>query len=148
MTENLYVSQPEIVYGMEVLADAPEAAEIVRKGAAVKISFRNGNGLYKKECDFSSYNGFALSEIREDLIPPVLGGINGLRVYADGEAVPDAVCSVENDCLVIRADGLEKAEQVRAEFAQTGFYQVNLYNEAAIPAKPFVLEMHSAPGPK
>lgn len=130
--QRLALLAEKYVYGMDVPADVPEAAEIIREGAAVKISFRNGDGLYKKERDFSSYNGFALSEIREDLIPPVLGGINGLKVY-------DAVCGVENERLVIRADRLEHAEFVRVEFAQTGFYEVNLYNAANIPVKPFVM---------
>lgn len=137
--QRLALLAKKYIYGMDVMADAPEAARLEVQGDRLEISFRNGKGLYRKEREFSSYNGFALSEIRDDLIPPVLDGINGLSVYADGERVENAACRIENERLVICSDRLKNTSRVCVEFARTGFYQVNLYNEAGIPAKPFLL---------
>lgn len=65
-------------------------------------------------------------------------------VYADGEVVTEASCRVKNGQFLICSPQLKNVSHVRVEFAQTGFYQVNLYNGADIPKNPFVLEIHSA----
>ena len=67
--------------------------------------------------------------------------MNGLRVIVDGEVLDEAECSVSYESLLIRSAALRNAQTVRIEFAQTGFYQVNLFNGAGIPAKPFILEI-------
>ena len=128
------------VYGeTDLLADAPEAKEMVCDGDTVRISFRYGDGLYQSKGDFSQYNGFALEEIWKELVPPVLGGINGLRVYVDEEELTDANCTVEEEQLLIHSSKFSTAESIKVEFAQTAFYQVNLFNRAELPVKPFVL---------
>lgn len=78
---------------------------------------------------------------RSCLLPPVLGGVGGLRVLADGTAVEDAACTVEDGELVIRCPAFASVAQVCIEFAQTPFYQVNVFNRAGIPVKPFRLQV-------
>ena len=140
--ERLALLARKYIYGEDkLLADAPEAADVIRDGDALRISFTNCEGLAIKPESFDSYNGFPVGEIPENLLPPVLGGVNGLRVIVDGEALDDAECSVSYESLLIRSAALRNAQTVRIEFAQTGFYQVNLFNGAGIPAKPFILEI-------
>ena len=127
------------IYGEDLLADAPGASGAEREADAVRIRFENGTGLHLVPRDFTSYNGFAAEEIEPSLLPPVLGGVGGLCVLAGGAAVEDAGCSVEADALVIRSPAFRNAAEIRIEFAQTPFYQVNLLNGAEIPVKPFVL---------
>lgn len=128
------------VYGEHsLLADAPRAVEAERTGDMLSIRFSSGDGLYLAARDFDSYNGFELSDIYTDLIPPVLGGVCGLEVTADGRKISEAECSVEHDRLQIRSDELRNARSVQIRFAQTPFYQVNLYNSEENPALPFEL---------
>ncbi len=138
--ERLALLAEKYVYGKsEVMADAPEPGGVTREGDILQISFQNGRGLYKRNEDFSSYNGFSCDEIDEKLLPPVLDGVNGLNVIADGKKLEKAVCEIKDDRLLIHAEELCGAEKIRVEFAQTGFYQVNLYNEADIPMRPFLI---------
>lgn len=130
------------IYGeKKLLADAPEAADVIRDGDALRISFRYCEGLVLHPDSFEYYNGFPVEEIPPAFLPPVLSGVNGLRVLADGEEISDAECSVSFASLVIRSDCFRHAERIRIEFAQTAFYQVNLLNAAGIPAKPFIMEI-------
>ena len=130
------------IYGEDkLLADAPEAADVIRDGDTLRISFANCEGLAIRPESFESYNGFLLEEIPGNLLPPVLGGVNGLRVLVDGKELSEAECSVSYASVLIRSAVFRNAQTVRIEFAQTGFYQVNLFNGAGIPAKPFILEI-------
>lgn len=127
------------VYGENILADAPEAERIERNGNLLKVIFKNGDGLYCKNEEFVSYNGFALAEIDNAWIPPVLDGVNGLKVIAGDEELIEVQCSVENNQLIIKSEKIADAENIEVQFAQTAFYQVNLYNRADVPVKPFIL---------
>lgn len=136
--ERLALLAKKYVYGSsEILADAPEMEQIIKEGDTLVIQFANGQGLHIKDIKFSSYNGFACMDIDEKLLPPILNGVNGLKVMADGNVLMNAVCKTEGNRLLIHSEKLCDAKEICVEFAQTGFYQVNLYNEAKIPAKPF-----------
>ncbi|MGN0998460.1 MAG: sialate O-acetylesterase [Faecousia sp.] len=127
------------VYGEETAADAPEGIAAERSGDTVRVTFRWGEGLYIVSGDFTQYNGFPVETIEPALLPPILGGVNGLQVLTDGKVLPDAVCTAEGTHLSITAPALAKAQRIEVKFAQTGFYQVNLYNAADLPAEPFEL---------
>ena len=136
--ERLALLAEKYIYGhSEIVADAPEADQIKKEGNTISISFLNGQGLHKKEVDFSFYNGFESCDMDEKLLPPILDGINGLSVMVDRKQLTEAVCKTEENCLLICSEELHYAKEIFVEFAQTGFYQVNLYNEADIPVKPF-----------
>lgn len=139
--ERLALLARKYVYGEQnVMADAPEAQNIQRLADdTVCITFQNAKGLYKEEKNFDAYNGFSVTEIPEEFIPPVFDGVNALCVYADGKRVESGTCSMQGETLLIRSDELRDAKKVRVEFANMGFYEVNLYNEAGLPVKPFVL---------
>lgn len=128
------------MYGEAVEADAPEYDSLERDGAKLTLRFRHGDGLWIKEKDFSFYNGFDMKEIPGNLLPPILGGVNGLRILADGEEVKDAICMTKENCLIVKNEILENAMEIHVEFAKTGFYEVNLYNDTGVPAKPFIAE--------
>ena len=128
-----------IYHETELLADAPRAIRLERQADILRVCFVNADGLYLRSEDFSSYNGFPLDVIEPALRPPVLGGVGGLCVLTDGSPLAEAYCAVEKDTLVIRSETLTTAEQVTVEFAQTPFYQVNLFNRSDIPALPFRL---------
>lgn len=116
-----------------------DTSAIERNGNLLKVIFKNGDGLYCKTEEFVSYNGFTLAEIDKAWIPPVLDGVNGLKVIADDEELIEVQCSVENNQLIIKSEKIADAENIEVQFAQTAFYQVNLYNRADVPVKPFIL---------
>lgn len=126
------------IYGKsELLADSPEMATAVRKEDSVIIGFYNGEGLHKTEEDYSSYNGFTLDKIRPELLPKVTDGVNGLQVLVDGKEVSDVAVSVDGDVLVLKSAVFANAAEVQVKYAKTGFYQLNLFNKAGIPVRPF-----------
>lgn len=122
-----------------LLADAPRAIRLERRADILRVCFANADGLYLRPEGFNSYNGFSMDAIEPALRPPVLGGVGGLCVLADGKPLFDAHCTVEKDALVIQSEALVSANQIAVEFAQTPFYRVNLFNRSDIPALPFRL---------
>ena len=135
--QRLALLAEKYVYGRDAAADAPEGAAANRSGNTVTVTFRNGEGLHLTGADFTAYNGFPVEEIPSRLLPPILGGVNGLQVLADGKGLEEADCTARDGQLRITAPGLAAAERIEIRFAQTGFYQVNLYNAAGLPAEPF-----------
>lgn len=129
--------------GKPIPADAPEGCAAHLCGGELRVSFLHGNGLFIRPADFSGYNGFSLEMIPEFLRPPVLCGVNGLRILADGAPISQALCRTEGNQLIVSAPGIEKAHTLRLEFAQTAFYQVNLYNGAGLPALPFSIQVET-----
>lgn len=138
--QRLALLAKKYAYQEDILADPPEAETLELNGDKIKISFHHGTGLYKKEADFESYNGFHVSEIDKQYLPPVLDGVNGLKVFADEIEIVDGKCHVEEDMLIVQAKELREAKEIRLEFAETNFYQVNINNAAGLPVKPFRLE--------
>lgn len=138
--ERLALLAQKYVYGNStLLADPPEAVCLEREGNCAVIVFKNGEGLYIQPEAGTDYNGFAVEEIPDELLPPITGNVNGLVVFADGVPLKNAVCRTEGNCLLIQAQELAGAGTITVQFAKTAFYRVNLYNRSGIPAKPFAI---------
>ena len=103
------------VYGKDIACDAPRAAHL-SKGAELTITFRNANQLSCRDAD-----------------------IHALSVYADGQLLENFTTRLEGNALVISSDAISSAKSIRVLFAQTDYYEINLYNEAGIPVLPFEL---------
>lgn len=137
--ERLAILAERYVYGKNIQADPPVGIAGLHDGDTVTISFCNGEGLHIVPGDFCTYNGFPTDSIAEELLPPVLGGVNGLELLADGEPVSDGVCQAEDGVLSVTSPKLTEAKRIEVRFAWTAFYQVNIFNAAGLPAEPFQL---------
>lgn len=104
------------VYGEELLSDAPAADAVRREGNEITIVFKNA--------------GAGMTVAGET--------VNALTVSCGEKEIP-YTAQTAGDCLKILLH--EPAEgRVRVAFAQGDWYQVNLFNEAGIPAIPFRAE--------
>ncbi|WP_163194071.1 sialate O-acetylesterase [Clostridium thermarum] len=104
------------VYGQDILCDPPEFSTAERFTGGVRINFKNGDGLYVKG-----------------------DKVNAL-IITDGEGkelTPDQV-TIEADGLLILGN---LPENLTISFASTPYYEVNIYNKAHNPAKPFVVTL-------
>ena len=61
-----------------------------------------------------------------------------IRLFQNGEEVDlaDAHAEASGDKLTVSCSAIRGGVPTRAEMAQTGWYLVNLYNSADIPARP------------
>lgn len=108
------------IYGRDVAWRAPVGADAVYQDGVLRIRFTNGDGL---SIQGDKLLAFALE--RED------GTVCGLE---KGSPIRFAA---EGDCVAVRGLNLTYGETCTVRFAQTGYYEVNLYNAAGIPAIPF-----------
>ena len=104
------------VYGEQLLCDAPEAEKAERDGGRIIIRFRNAQAL--------KIEGSKLKAVQVQL--------------PGGETVPAENAAAEGNMLML--NGVEKAETVM--LGAEAYYEVNLFNGAHIPAKPFVLPVN------
>lgn len=128
------------VYSVPIDSGAPLAESCNLCGDTVSIAFAHGDGLHFELRQWDEYNGFAVSDIDPQYLPPILGGINGLEVETEAGLLPQAECRCAGNVLTIRADALTYAERVTVRFAQTQFYEVNLFNANSLPAFPFAVQ--------
>jgi len=105
------------VYGKDILCESPEAVGISKENGAIKVTFDNaGEGLY------------------------VSGEkINAVELYIDGKPEDDYTAKAEGSQLLIKNPRITENTKVELRFAWVGYCEVNLYNSAGLPAKPFVL---------
>ncbi len=104
------------VYGHDILCEAPSFESARWENGTLTVTFRHADGLTLKSADGKTVSA---------------GPVNDLLV--DGKPVEGRI---EADRLVIPAPEKPK----RMELAQCGYYEVNLYNRAGIPAKPFAAD--------
>ena len=103
------------IYGEKILCEAPEFADAVVESGTVVIKFKHtGEGL----------------SLRGD-------HLKSLVLFSDGKKVRRPEISVDRDSLRIRAKGIQTASEIEIHFAFENFAEVNLYNSAGLPAKPF-----------
>lgn len=102
------------VYGMDCLSDPPEFTNASRENNTIRLTFANaGDTLY--------INGDALQ---------------AMKVCQGNKTCEVSQCRIESNTLVIGIDGLT-CEPVTISFAEDSYCEVNLYNSADVPAKPF-----------
>ena len=120
------------VYGEQgVLCEAPTLKEIrIEDGKAV-LTFENaGDGLYLT-----------------DAVPygQIVGRntLGGLEIFQNDEKIDlaGAVCTAEGDEVTVDAPAIRAGVPTKAAIAETGWYLVNLYNSAGIPARPADIQM-------
>jgi sialate O-acetylesterase len=102
------------VYGMDCLSDPPEFVSASRESNVLRLTFAN--------------TGETLS----------LSGdtIQAMRVYQGGQSCTIQKCCIESDTILLYVDTLS-SEPVDISYAEEAYCEVNLYNPAGIPAKPF-----------
>ncbi len=103
------------VYGEEILCDAPEVMDVKWESDRLVISFFHaGDGLYLKGDRMES-----------------------MEILEDGQPVSLFRVIVSNDTVVLQSESFRTAKSLQIRFAWRNFAEVNLYNSAALPAKPF-----------
>lgn len=101
------------VYGEDILCDAPVLKNAARDGNSVILTFDNAEGeLVLKG-----------------------SGIDCLKLISDGKNIPFNA-EIIGETVLLRIDG-RLPQNLRADFAQGSYYNVNLYNKSGIPAVPF-----------
>lgn len=114
--ERLALAAEHNLYHLPVSWLAPQGISFSKEGKILTIAFANGEGLYLK------------GEI-----------LNGLELMIGGEVVQPVKTEIKEDKLLLTLKE-ENEGEVKISFAQTDYYQVNLYNKAGLPCFPFVLK--------
>ena len=106
------------VYGAPVLADAPVPETVGKEGGRIVIGFLHADG------------GLALLGDKVE----ALQVFDGSRELAEGT---DFAVKIDGSSVWIESTDGSDVHADRIVFAGQQYYQVNLYNRAMIPAKPF-----------
>lgn len=104
------------VYKTDVVADSPYAVCGEADGNDINLHFSNCKKLIIKG-----------------------EKLNAVRIFCEDGRVKIKSCTVKDNTLILRTENARVKNNIRVEFAWTPYYEVNLYNEAGLPAKPFIL---------
>ncbi len=99
------------VYGQDILCDAPELLDAKKMGEQIEIRFSHGAGLH--------------------IAGSVLHAMTGVNAAGESRELSNA--EIQRGALILH----DCAGVTALRFARTDYYEVNLYNGAGIPAKPF-----------
>lgn len=114
------------VYGEDVLCEAPTLSDVKVEEGRMILSFENvGNGLYlSEEVPYGQ-------KIKK-------GQLGGLQVFQDGQELESASlkAQAEGNQVIISSEQIHDGVLTQVKLAGTGWYLVNLYNSAGIPARP------------
>ncbi len=114
------------VYGDDVLCEAPTLVSAKEEGGALILRFTNtGDGLY-------------IADHTPDGVKTDPTKVGGLRVIEDGQVVnlDGVTASVEGETMTLCGDTLRIKKPFTVELGCTGWYRINLYNSAGLPARP------------
>lgn len=114
------------VYKEDVLCEAPTLSDVSVAEGELTLTFANsGSGLYLTD---TLPNGERLSAQR----------LGGLQVYQNGQELDaeSLVAAAEGDHVLLAGEEIRSNVPTLVKLARTGWYQVNLYNSAGIPARP------------
>lgn len=128
--ERLALCAQKYVYGMDVCADAPETERAYVQDSQLFMEF-------KMDGKYLEIKGDKLNALK--LI--VCNGENTYKLSYREEQI-----YTKSKTLVIPLDTEDQMPEqsngnIRVEYAQSGYYEVNLYSDAGIPAMPFIFEI-------
>lgn len=126
----------ENVYGEDVQGDAPVAVSLKRAYDAFVISFENARTLHVDGEEVQGMEVHVGGE-RHRIFDWSVSG-NELRISLGQEDVGETGNELSKNVL---SEDKPTDKKIEVRFAQTPYYQVNLYNESGLPAFPFVLEI-------
>lgn len=106
------------VYGESLLCEPPELIEYEKKDGTVKLTFTNCNDGLSSDSNAS---------------------INGFHVKQKGREVPLTNIKIKEGRSVILESEELKSGPCTVSFAYSNYVEVNLWNEAGLPVKPFIL---------
>ena len=106
------------VYGKDVVCDAPYAESAELQGNDIVLHF---------------------AACKEIIISG--GALNAMKIISEDGPVKMRSCVIDGNILILRTDCAAEKKHLRVEFAWTPYHEVNLYNEAGLPAKPFRIEV-------
>lgn len=102
------------VYSKDVICDSPYAYKAEVTGNDITLYFVNCESL----------------KIKGDKL-------NAIKLFSEDGRVKIYSCKVKDNALLLKTENAKKKNHIRVEFAWTPYHEVNLYNEADLPAKPF-----------
>lgn len=106
------------IYSKDILCDAPEFDRIERSENSVTLYFRNtGAGLFVRGDD-----------------------VKALEAFTDDLPVSPLYISVHGNRITLTSHMFSCAKKIEIRLAYCAYCQVNLYNSAGLPAKPFAIK--------
>ena len=111
------------VYGEQILCEPPEYKEYMREKNRIILTFANCNSALHTNSDMhteESVNGFVLMQNDQE-IPVTSVLLEGNKIILEAEALQPGPCTVL--------------------FAYSNYVEVNVWNEANLPVKPFILRI-------
>ncbi|HJD45982.1 MAG TPA: sialate O-acetylesterase [Candidatus Mediterraneibacter norfolkensis] len=123
--ERLALCAQKHVYGMQLLADAPVISKAFVSGGNIIVEFA-GDGEKLEILGDEIQDLKMLKKVSGEKWEPFC---EEGKIYTEGKK------------LIIPINIEVANDRFRLEFAQSGYYKVNLYNEAGIPAMPFSISI-------
>lgn len=106
------------IYDQEHSADAPECTGGEKSDKGLELIFTAADGLHIKGKH-----------------------VNALKLYGPEGEITEYIAQVEKEKLLISGFEINRGAKYTVEFAQSPYYEINLYNAAQIPALPFRLQI-------
>lgn len=129
------------VYGENILCEAPMLEDAVYADGQIDLSFSNAEeGLLLKNHEDQMKSSDSLSANKAQ----GSAHVNALTVYVSDHVVNEALYDVtlkDNHMLITFKSVQPTAGTIKISFARTSYYEVNVYNVADIPMKPFFVEV-------
>ena len=127
--ERLALKARHYLFGEDIACDYPEPVSATLYDGAVLLQFEGCEELVIREAS-EGETGTGGSRHLAELF----------EVTADGVPVPVSEVRAEGRSLFLTCSAVsESTEDLEVRFAQRPYYEVNLFNEAGIPAAPFVI---------
>lgn len=114
------------VYGEKILCESPEFSQAVRADKEIVISFLH--------CETHNKGGKQL--LIKPHNNPNEPSINGFTIIQNEIEIPIDSIDVKENTIILKAESLNQSP-CTISFAWMNYVEVNIYNEASLPVKPF-----------